>query len=87
MWNPCCGPFESCSSKAPGKPWKTTLARDLLNLPDDAWFSLDNEAVLNQAVNDFVGSSTHLQSPQPSTMVERAGQGLILVIKTAADHP
>ncbi|MEV3935497.1 DUF4143 domain-containing protein [Glycomyces sp. NPDC049804] len=65
---------------------KTTLARELLALPDDAWFSLDNEAILYEAVNDPVGFVSTLPVPAAIDEVQRAGQGLILAIKMAADR-
>jgi predicted AAA+ superfamily ATPase len=64
---------------------KTTLVRDLLELPDHAWFSLDDEGVLARASDDPVGFVEALPRPAAIDEFQRAGRGFLLAVKQAAD--
>jgi hypothetical protein len=68
------------------KTGKTTLVRDLLELPDPAWFSFDDEAVLTRAVEDPVGFVDALPRPAAIDEFQRAGRGFLLAVKQAADR-
>jgi predicted AAA+ superfamily ATPase len=65
---------------------KTTLVRDLLDLPGQAWFSLDDEAVLARAADDPVGFVDALPRPAAVDEFQRAGRGFLLAVKQAADR-
>lgn len=65
---------------------KTTLVRDLLDLPGQAWFSLDDEAVLSRALDDPVGFVEALPRPAAVDEFQRAGRGFLLAVKQAADR-
>lgn len=65
---------------------KTTLVRDLLDLPKHAWFSLDDEAVLARALDDPVGFVDALPRPAAVDEFQRAGRGFLLAVKQAADR-
>lgn len=65
---------------------KTTLVRDLLDLPGHAWFSLDDEAVLERASDDPVGFVEALPRPAAVDEFQRAGRGFLLAVKQAADR-
>lgn len=65
---------------------KTTLVRDLLDLPGHAWFSFDDEAVLARAVDDPVGFVDTLPRPAAVDEFQRAGRGFLLAVKQAADR-
>jgi uncharacterized protein len=65
---------------------KTTLVRDLLSLPDRSWFSLDDEALLDRAADDPIGFVDGLPRPAAVDEFQRAGRGLLLAVKRAADR-
>ncbi|MGH3852830.1 MAG: ATP-binding protein [Pseudonocardiaceae bacterium] len=65
---------------------KTTLVRDLLDLPATSWFSLDDEATLRRATDDPVGFIEALPRPAAIDEFQRAGPGLLLAAKQAADQ-
>ncbi|SDN72939.1 ATP-binding protein [Allokutzneria albata] len=65
---------------------KTTLVRDLLDLPGHAWFSFDDEAVLARASDDPVGFVEALPRPAAVDEFQRAGRGFLLAVKHAADR-
>ena len=65
---------------------KTTLVRDLLELPGQAWFSFDDEATLARAVDDPVGFVEALPRPAAVDEFQRAGRGFLLAAKLAADR-
>jgi predicted AAA+ superfamily ATPase len=65
---------------------KTTLVRDLLELPGHAWFSFDDEAVLARALDDPVGFVDALPRPAAVDEFQRAGRGFLLAVKQAADR-
>lgn len=65
---------------------KTTLVRDLLELPGQSWFSLDDEAVLERALDDPVGFVEALPRPAAVDEFQRAGRGFLLAVKQAADR-
>ncbi|MBY8853371.1 hypothetical protein K7G98_36130, partial [Saccharothrix sp. MB29] len=54
---------------------KTTLVRELLDLPGHAWFSFDDEAVLARAADDPVGFVDALPRPAAVDEFQRAGRG------------
>ena len=65
---------------------KTTLVRDLLDLPGHAWFSFDDEAVLARASDDPIGFVDALPRPAAVDEFQRAGRGFLLAVKQAADR-
>lgn len=65
---------------------KTTLVRDLLDLPGQAWFSLDDEALLARAIDDPVGFVDALPRPAAVDEFQRAGRGFLLAVKQTADR-
>jgi uncharacterized protein len=65
---------------------KTTLVRDLLGVPKQAWFSLDDEAALTRAEQDPIGFVDTLPRPAVIDEFQRAGRGLLLAVKQAADR-
>src|SRR5262245_32848228 len=65
---------------------KTTLVRDLLELPEHAWFSFDDQAVLARAKDDPVGFVDALPRPAVIDEFQRAGSGFLLAVKQAADR-
>ena len=65
---------------------KTTLVRDLLDLPEHAWFSFDDEAVLARASDDPVGFIETLPRPAAVDEFQRAGRGFLLAVKQAVDR-
>jgi predicted AAA+ superfamily ATPase len=65
---------------------KTTLVRDLLDLPGHAWFSFDDEGVLARASDDPVGFVEALPRPAAIDEFQRAGRGFLLAVKQAADR-
>lgn len=64
---------------------KTTLLQDVLSLPDGAAVTLDDEATRQRAIEDPVGFVRGLPRPAAIDEFQRAGQGLLLAIKRAAD--
>ncbi|MGH9189149.1 MAG: ATP-binding protein [Acidimicrobiales bacterium] len=64
---------------------KTTLVRDLLALPPGARFSFDDEATLRRAEEDPIGFVEALPRPAAVDEFQRAGRGLLLAVKQAAD--
>lgn len=65
---------------------KTTLVRDLLDLPATSRFSLDEEATRRRATDDPVGFVEALPRPAAIDEFQRAGVGLLLAAKQAADR-
>ncbi|HWE89585.1 MAG TPA: ATP-binding protein [Pseudonocardiaceae bacterium] len=65
---------------------KTTLARELLDLPHQAWVSLDDEAALTLATDDPISFLEGLPRPAAIDEFQRAGRGLLLAVKMAADR-
>jgi uncharacterized protein len=65
---------------------KTTLVRDLLGLPAQAWFSFDDEAALARAEEDPIGFVDALPRPAVVDEFQRAGRGFLLAVKQAADR-
>jgi predicted AAA+ superfamily ATPase len=65
---------------------KTTLVRELIKLPERAWFSFDDEAVLARAVDDPIGFVGALPRPAAVDEFQRAGRGFLLAVKQAADR-
>lgn len=65
---------------------KTTLVRDLLDLPGHAWFSFDDEALLARASDDPIGFVDALPRPAAVDEFQRAGRGFLLAVKQAADR-
>jgi uncharacterized protein len=65
---------------------KTTLVRDLIELPERAWFSFDDEAVLARATDDPIGFVDALPRPAAVDEFQRAGRGFLLAVKQAADR-
>lgn len=65
---------------------KTTLAEDLLSLPSDNKFTLDDEATLTSAVNDSMGFVYGLPKPAVIDEFQRAGQALLLAVKHRVDR-
>jgi predicted AAA+ superfamily ATPase len=65
---------------------KTTLARDLLELPEQAWFSFDDPSILDRAVHDPVGLVDALPVPAAIDEFQRAGTDFLLSIKQATDR-
>jgi len=64
---------------------KTTMLRELLGLDESSRFSLDDSAVLRRAVDDPVGFVDALPRPAAIDEFQRAGEGLLLAVKQAAD--
>lgn len=64
---------------------KTTLVRDLLQLPATRRFSLDHEATRARAVEDPVGFVAALPAGAAIDEFQRGGQGLLLAIKAVVD--
>lgn len=65
---------------------KTTLVRDLLELPGHAWFSFDEQAVLARAMDDPVGLVEALPRPAAVDEFQRAGRGFLPAVKQAVDQ-
>lgn len=65
---------------------KTTLVRDLLELPEHAWFSFDDEAILARATEDPLGFVEALPRPAVVDEFQRAGRGFLLAVKQAVDR-
>jgi predicted AAA+ superfamily ATPase len=65
---------------------KTTLVRDLIELPARAWFTFDDQAVLARAVDDPIGFVDALPRPAAVDEFQRAGRGFLLAVKQAADR-
>lgn len=65
---------------------KTTLVRELIKLPERAWFSFDDEAALARAVDDPIGFVEALPRPAAIDEFQRAGRGFLLAVKQAADR-
>lgn len=65
---------------------KTTLVRDLLDLPPQSLFSFDDQAVLERAVEDPRGFVEALPQPAVVDEFQRAGQSFLLAVKQAADR-
>jgi predicted AAA+ superfamily ATPase len=65
---------------------KTTLVRELLDLPQQAWFSFDDEPSLVRAEDDPVGFVEALPRPAVVDEFQRAGRGFLLAVKQAADR-
>ena len=64
---------------------KTTLVRDLLPLPGGSTVTLDDEALLLRARDDAAGFLAALERPARIDEFQRAGEGLLLAVKAAAD--
>ncbi|MDQ2708647.1 MAG: ATP-binding protein [Actinomycetota bacterium] len=64
---------------------KTTLIRELLGLNQSSRFSLDDPSVLGRAVEDPAGFVEALPRPAAIDEFQRAGSGLLLAVKQAAD--
>lgn len=64
---------------------KTTLIRELLDLPAGSRFTLDNEGLLNRAISDPVGFVDALPKPAVVDEFQRAGRGFLLAVKQAVD--
>ncbi len=64
---------------------KTTLVRELLDLPASARISLDDPATLRRALEDPTGLLEALPRPAAIDEFQRGGQGLLLAVKQAAD--
>ncbi|MGH8907201.1 MAG: ATP-binding protein [Egibacteraceae bacterium] len=64
---------------------KTTLVRELLELPASSQFTMDDEAVLRRATDDPAGFVASLPRPAAIDEFQRAGRGLLLAVKRAVD--
>lgn len=64
---------------------KTTLIRDLLPASDGSSVTLDDEALLLRAREDAAGFVASLDRPARIDEFQRAGEGLVLAVKAAAD--
>lgn len=64
---------------------KTTLVRDLLPRPSGSSVTLDDEALLIRARDDASGFVAALQRPARIDEFQRAGEGLLLAVKTTVD--
>lgn len=64
---------------------KTTLVRELLDLPASARISLDDPATLRSALHDPTGLLEALPRPAAIDEFQRGGEGLLLAVKQAAD--
>jgi hypothetical protein len=64
---------------------KTTLVRDLLPAPGGSSVTLDDEALLLRARDDAAGFVASLDRPARIDEFQRAGEGLLLAVKAAAD--
>jgi uncharacterized protein len=65
---------------------KTTLVRDLLDLPTTARFTFDDEATLQRALDDPVGFVEALPLPAALDEFQRAGRGFLLAVKQRLDE-
>lgn len=65
---------------------KTTLVRELLELPGDGWISFDDEAMLARATDDPIGFVAALPVPAAVDEFQRAGRGFLLAVKQAVDR-
>lgn len=64
---------------------KTTLVRDLLPPSGGSSVTLDDEALMLRARDDAAGFLTSLDRPARIDEFQRAGEGLLLAVKAAAD--
>jgi predicted AAA+ superfamily ATPase len=64
---------------------KSTLIRDLLPAPEGSSVTLDDEALLLRAREDAAGFVASLERPARIDEFQRAGEGLLLAVKAAAD--
>jgi uncharacterized protein len=64
---------------------KTTLVRDLLPVTGGSNVTLDDEALLLRARDDAAGFLASLERPARIDEFQRAGEGLLLAVKAAAD--
>ncbi|MGQ0467881.1 MAG: ATP-binding protein [Sporichthyaceae bacterium] len=64
---------------------KTTLVRDLLDVPIDRRFTLDHEATRLRATEDPIGFVAALPQGAAIDEFQRGGPGLLLAIKAAVD--
>lgn len=64
---------------------KTTLTRDLLPATGGSSVTLDDEALLLRARDDAAGFVASLERPARIDEFQRAGEGLVLAVKAAAD--
>jgi len=64
---------------------KTTLIRELLPTADGSSVTLDDEALLLRARDDAAGFVASLDRPARIDEFQRAGEGLVLAVKAAAD--
>ncbi len=64
---------------------KTTLIRDLLPATGGSSVTLDDEALLLRARDDAAGFVASLERPARIDEFQRAGEGLVLAVKAAAD--
>jgi len=65
---------------------KTTLVRNLLPLRGGSSVTLDDEAMLSRAREDAAGFLASLERPARIDEFQRAGEGLLLAVKVAADR-
>lgn len=65
---------------------KTTLVRDLLPAAPGSSVTLDDEALLRRAREDAAGFVAALDRPARIDEFQRAGEGLVLAVKAAADR-
>lgn len=65
---------------------KTTLVRDLLDLPAASRFSLDDEATRRRATEDPVGFVNALPRHAAIDEFQRGGEGLLLAVKQVVDQ-
>jgi len=64
---------------------KTTLVRSLLDLPEGARFTFDDEATLRRAIEDPVGFVEVLPRSAAVDEFQRAGRGFLLAVKQRVD--
>jgi predicted AAA+ superfamily ATPase len=79
------GSFRAVVLGGPRQSGKTTLVRDLLDLPAGAQFSFDDEATLQRALQDPVGFIEVLPQPAAIDEFQRAGRGFLLAVKQSVD--
>lgn len=65
---------------------KTTLVRELIELPESSVLSFDDEATLARALDDPAGFVELLPIPAAVDEFQRAGRGLLLAVKRVADQ-
>jgi uncharacterized protein len=77
--------FRAVVLGGPRQAGKTTLTRNLLELPAGARFSFDDEATLRRALDDPVGFVDALPQPAAVDEFQRAGRGFLLAVKQQLD--